>query len=391
MRQNFKYLIVLVLCILLALLVQMLTPEPIDWSMSFSRADTIPFGSLIVFEVLPQMFPAQKITTTRMPIYNILGERSLARTNYVFVNHTFSPDELDTKKLLDFVASGNAVFIAANIFTGKLADTLKLSTNVHFNFDDSVSINFVNPALRAPRDYDYKRQTVSHFFSRFDTARAVVLGRDSEGEINFIRVPFEQGSFYLNTAPLAFTNYYALFRNNREYIAKALSYLPAQETFWDEYYKAGRASAGTPLRYILSQQPLRWAYYAGLAGIFLFILFQGKRRQRIIPIINPKTNTSLEFLETVGRLYFQTRDHKKLGHKKIFFFMEYLRSRFYLKTQGERGELAQRVAEKSGVALEEAQALFAQMQNLEAKEQISEAELLSLNSALERFYQKTDA
>lgn len=385
MRPNLKYLL-LATCLGLAVVVPLLTPEPIDWSMSFSRKDRIPFGSLVVFETLPQMFAEQKITATHMPVYNILGEREFGRTNYIFLNNVFAPDELDTRELLDFVANGNSAFIAANIFSGKLADTLKLATDAHFVLQDSVCLNFVNPHLRAASDYEYQKQTVSHYFSRFDTTRATILGRDSRGQINYIRLHFGRGDFYLHSFPLAFTNYNMLARNNHEYVAKAFSYLSQQDTFWDEYYKLGRSQASTPLRYVLSQAPLRYAYYLGLAGVLLFILFQGKRRQRVIPVITPKVNTSLAFVATVGRLYYQAGDHKNLVRKKLAFFAEYLRTRFYLSSQTWDEEFVQRVIEKSGHAPAEVRALFMRLRTLQNSDHISADDLLQLNAALEKFY-----
>ncbi len=391
MRPNLKYLLVLAFCLVLAVLVPLLTPEPIDWSMSFSRKHRTPFGSLVVFEMLPQLFAEGKITAAALPVYNTLGEGELDRTNYIFINNVFDPEELDTHKLLDFVGRGNSAFIAANIFSGKLADTLKLDTDTHFVLQDSVSLNFVNPSLRAVRDYEYKKQTVSRYFTRFDTVHATILGRDRRGQTNFLRLHFGRGAFYLHSFPLAFTNYYMLFHNNHEYVAKAFSYLPAQDTFWDEYYKIGRSQIGTPLRYVLSQTPLRWAYYVGLTGVLLFILFQGKRRQRVIPIITPKANTSLEFLSTVGRLYYQQGDHKNLVRKKRAFLREYLHARFYLNAPTWDEEFVQRVIEKSGHAPAEVRALFMRMRTLQNSEHVSEEDLLQLNAALERFYQQTGA
>jgi hypothetical protein len=314
---------------------------------------------------------------------------STSRANYIFVNVSFAPDKLDTRELLAFVARGNQVFVAAHSFAGVLADTLRLDTDSHFITQDSVSINFVNPALQAPEDFKYKLKTSGYYFSRFDTLRATVLGKDDRSKTNFVKIAFGRGEFYLSTVPMAFVNYHLLLCNNVEYAFKALSYLPVQTTFWDEYYKAGRKVIKTPLRYVLSQEPLRWAYYLALAGVILFIVFNGRRRQRVIPVILPKTNTTLEFVETVGRVYFQHGDHKNLAEKKIAHFLEYLRVRFYLRTDALDPTLGEKVAEKSGVAIDAVGALFKQIEHVRAQPQIAEAELVKLNEAIERFYKLT--
>jgi len=391
MRKNLKYILPLAAGLAGLILVEWFRPAPLDWSASFSGNDKIPFGSYVLFQMLPEIFPGEMIAVATLPIYNTLGDEAGGGRNYLFVNETFAGDELDAKKLLDFAAAGNSVFIAANWFRGRLADTLKLKTDLHVVFNDSISINFVNPALLNAADYIYKKQFVSHFFTGFDSSRTVVLGVDNKGKINFIKTTFGAGEFFLNTAPLAFTNYNMLYRNNAEYVYKALSYLPVQATIWDEYYKAGRRKMQTPLRYVMSQEPLRWAYYVALAGVLLFIFFAGRRRQRLIPVIAPKANTTLVFVETVGRLYFQHGDHKNIAEKKIAHFLDHVRSHYYLKTSPLDQELGEKLAKKSGIEIDAINGLFKKIESVHAKTQIEETELIALNGAIERFYKLTNA
>ena len=59
---------------------------------------------------------------------------------------------------------------------------------------------------------------------------------------------------------------------------------------------------------------------------------QGKRKQRIIPVITPLKNTSLEFVETIGRLYYQKGTRSGIAHKKIIFFLDFIRTRYNIAT-----------------------------------------------------------
>ena len=386
MRKNLKYILLLAGSFIILILVEWFRPTPLDWSMSFSKSDKIPFGSFILFEMLAEIFSGRRVATTTLPVYNTLDEAAGTGRNYLFITDAFAPDKLDTEKLLNFVAAGNVVFIAANRFHGGLADTLKLETDLHVVFNDSIGLNFVNPALKKTADYLYRRQIVTHYFSGFDTLRATALGVDGRGKINFIKTGFGAGAFFLSTAPLAFTNYNMLYRDNADYVCRAFSYLPAQTTLWDEYYKTGHSQIRTPLRYVLSREPLRYAYYLALTGVLLFIVFAGRRRQRLIPVLASRANTTLEFVETVGRLYFQHGDHKNLAEKKIAHFLDEVRSRYYLKTGRLDRELAEKLAEKTGIATDAINALFRQIENARARPQITEAELTALNESIERFH-----
>jgi hypothetical protein len=390
-RTGLKYIGIFVLTAILVLAVIIFTPQPIDWSPSFSKDHKIPYGSYIFHELLPELFADAAITSSRSPIYTTLSEDSLLRTNYIFVNQSFRPDELDGRELMRFVSDGNVAFIAAHSFGKELADTLGVSTDIDAIDFDSLRINFLNPTLRKDEDYVYQKGTVNTYFSAFDTLNAVALGMSGEGNINFIKVPFGQGTFLLSTFPLAFTNFNALFRDNADYAFKALSYLPMQDTIWDEYYKAGKIASGSPLRFILSTEPLKWAYAVALGGVILFVLFEGKRTQRIVPVIEPVPNMTLEFVETLGRLYHQKGDHKNLAEKRITYFYEHLRRHLHMKATDTSETFLETLGQRSGTSLAELQTLFAAISGIQSKETITETELIELNSSLRTFYESVES
>ena len=86
------------------------------------------------------------------------------------------------------------------------------------------------------------------------------------------------------------------------------------------------------LRFLFTTPSLTWAYYLTLAGLGLFMIFESKRRQRVIPVIEPVKNKSLEFVETVGQLYYQQADHASIAEKKIQYWLAYVRQRFNIPT-----------------------------------------------------------
>jgi len=213
-----------------------------------------------------------------------------------------------------------------------------------------------------------------------------VLGVNSRGEANFIRIPYGEGELYISTLPYAFTNYHLLDEENADYAFKALSYLPDGNIFWDEYYKVGRRQIESPLRFILSKESLRWTCYLTMAGVLLFVIFMGRRRQRIIPEIRPLPNTTLEFAHTVGQLYYQHGDHKNIAEKKILYFLEHIRSHFGVNTSERNEEFNRVVAARSGIDLENVRGIFGYIDATLVKNRISEEELIALNKAIERFY-----
>lgn len=393
MKGDRKYIVILSLVFLAFILIEYYQPQPVDWRPSFSKSDKIPYGDYIIYDFLPDIFPGKNVSVTTMPAYNSLPDSDSVESNYVIINEQFYPDSLDIKKLLGYVASGNNVFITAKDFSDPFSDSLKVKTSVDFSIDynakDSLSLNFEQDAYKSPDDFKYRKGTVDYYFINYDTAHTTVLGKNSKNEPDYIRIKHGAGSFYISTVPYAFTNYNALKGKNAGYISRALSYLPVANVLWDEYYKVNKSEAGTPLRFILSNAALMRAYYILIFGLILYVIFEGKRKQRVIPVIKPLQNTSLEFVETIGMLYYQKGTNLAIAKKKIQFFLDVIRSKYNIGTSAMNEEFYDSLSQITGVALPEIKNLFTFIVGVNYSESIDDAELFKLNNMIEDFYQKT--
>jgi hypothetical protein len=393
MKENKKYILLLAATILLVIVVEWLTPQPINWTATYARDDKNPFGSLILYDLLADIFPGKSIATLNKNLYELDLSEELPEGNYIFIASEFNVGEEDIDVLLTLADKGNHIFIASYYFPQYLKDTLRFDTENIFFITDSLELTLTNRQLQSPEAYSFKR--VEYFYTFTPTANKEkkpvyqVLGNSRDNKPNFIRVPFGRGYFYLNTLPLAYTNYNMLYRQNARYISHTLSYLPVQDTFWDEYYKKNSGEPQTPLRYIISQAPLRWAFYLTLAALALFMVFEAKRKQRIIPIVKPLANTTLEFTETVGRLYYQYKDHHNIAEKKITYFLDHLRTQYYVKTAELDEELYNTLAHKTGVDKQEIIKLFDLIKSIRSGKNTSEEQLLALNTQIEEFQRKS--
>lgn len=390
MKKNIKYIIPLAAVLTLVILVKITEQEEIDWSASFTKNDKIPYGSYVLFDMLPQLFPAAEISVKELPVYNILKEDYYYNTNYIFINDYFSPDELDTEYLLEYVFYGNNVFISAGNISGPFADTLKINTYFDFYESDSVTINFTDTSIADQRGYTFQKGNFRSYFSVYDTANAEVLGTDSDDRVNFIKIDYGEGSFFINTAPYAFTNYYLIKSEYYDYAFKALSYLSQSPTFWDEYYKTGNKFAATPLRYVISQKALSWAYYTLLAAIVLYIIIFSRRKQRIIPVIKPFTNSSVDFIKTISNVYLDQKNHKNIAAKKILYFMDFIRTKYLIKSLRINEETLKKISEKSSIPLSRIKSLFADIALIQESSSITKEQLVSINYKIENFYKKAE-
>jgi hypothetical protein len=405
LKGNKKYSIILAVCFTALIVLQFFTPKPIDWSFSYTKSAKIPFGTYALYSMLPAIFPLQNIAVSEFPLYNTLNRFNFQNHNYILINNVFKPDTLDTRELLKFASLGNTIFIAANHFEGKFADSLKIKTDNHFdigNFSkndsslfsaiykqiDTVKINFTNPTLKKLQSFNYTKGIEGTYLTSFDSGNSIVLGNNENLKINFIKFKIGKGHILINTLPEAFSNYHFV-SNNYSYVYKALSYLPNQEIIWDEYYKAGNDKSDSPLRVIFNNHLLLKAYYLLILSIIIFMLFGAKRKQRIIPIIEPFKNTTLQFVDIVGSLYYQTGNHKNISDKKIKYFLEYIRTTYQTKTTIYDDLFINRIVSLSGIEEQKVHDLFYYFSDQSIKPTVTQQELLKLNSMIEEFQKES--
>lgn len=375
------------LAFVLVMILNVSTPEKINWQESFSRYKSTPYGAEVIYELLPGIFSDSLIGTSHRSLYEMRYDPQLSE-NIVLIDNNLNLDENDAESLMGMVAEGHTAFIASRYFYGTLADSLNLSADNHYQFippDSIVTHNliFENAPLAELDSLPLTRSQINQYFSSYDTLNTEVLARNARGEPVFLRTEFGEGNFYFCSTPLAFTNYHML--NGEEAFAEAaLSHLPVANVLWDEYYKWGRIGNRSPLRFILSQTALKWALYITLAMALLFILVNLKREQRAIPVVEPLKNATKEFMHTVGRLYMQKGDHADIAQKMARYLKDEIRQNCYATHVHGDEDLIDRMSERYGIPLERVTALFARMRYVEEAKVISQEELLEFSAIVEK-------
>jgi hypothetical protein len=144
-----------------------------------------------------------------------------------------------------------------------------------------------------------------------------------------------------------------------------------------------------PLMFILSKRSLKWAWYLSLLLLIIYMIFIGKRRQRVIPVVESVKNTSLEYIKTVGKLYFMENDHRSIAIHKMKQFQTFLRTRYFILTTQRNDLLAEKIATVSGVDVTLVKEIFLQFSLIEVHEKISEEEFLNFHKLLTEFYKSS--
>lgn len=391
MRGLRLYLICSAIIMLVYLIAQYYKPKPTDWKPTYLKEDKIPYGTYILYQELEHIFPKSLVSLSRLPVYNTLKDKNFSNTNYLFIAGEVRMDEYDYEELVKYMERGNNVFIAAYKLSELLADTLNLKMNSVSNFGNkkATGINFVNPDLRPEHWYAFNNGLGDQYFSKVDTLRATALGRNMKGEVNYVKYTYGKGALYVLPSPQLLSNYNMLNPSGAEYIGKVLSFLPpAKQIIWDENNTKGNVDDASVLRVLFRNDQLSWAYYLAISGLLLFVFFEMKRRQRIIPVIEPLKNTSVDFVKVVGKVYYQQRDNRDIVQKKISYFLAYIRTNYRLKTALLNEDFVADLVLKSGVAVDVVQPLILKINQLNGAPVVSDGELINLNKLIEKFYKQ---
>lgn len=392
------YIGILVLIFIGILILDANRPKPIDWTPTFKVKDKIPFGLYVFDKESENLFENEKITKMGVTPYEFFDEQYNyydstynVSGNFLFIDENFSIDNESVEELFYFADRGNNIFLSSSNFPEILQDSLQFEIDFNYSFRDSISLK-VKTDKTYP-NYYFNKGINSAYFSSIDTSKTEVLGtqkmisKNKQHLIttNFIRVPYGAGNFYLHTQPIAFTNYY-LLKQNYKYAENTLSYLPyTEEIFWKTQRYENDDLNQSPMRFILSQPALKWAWWLFLMGMAIFMFFNAKRRQRVIPIITPLRNTTVDFTKTISNLYYQEGNSMNIIEKKIIFFLEKIRNEYYLDTFNLDETFCNRLHQKSGKSKDEINTLINLIKTLRNQSTATEADVIQLNSLIEKF------
>lgn len=377
---------------------------------NYRRTDTQPFGAFVAYNQFRHLFGDRHIEETYDPFDAIWSNIKSYSTDknyslYFLVTKNLVVSYSEVKAFLDYVKAGNDLFISADYIDSHFLENINCNTerreeiseelkgNMH---ETHVSMDF-GDGFNAP-SYSYYYYPFLNSLSGYDSAFTRVLGVNEMNAPNFIVLFSGKGRIYLHVAPRIFGNYFLLTNDNYKYFENVISYLRSdpKNIYWDEYYKNSSSSrrrnssslAGdnfSALSVIRSHTPLLWAFSIAVVGLLLFIFFNIKRKQRIIPVVKPNANTTVTFTETIGRLYLQKKDNKHIAEKMITYFYEQIRNGYFISTATINDEFINSLSGKSGVSKEKTKELFSLIKRIHSQEKVDDLELLRLNTEIENF------
>ena len=383
---------------------------------TYQKNDKKPFGGFIAFkefEIMLQQTDVNILTSPLIELWDLIKDEEddgkvgnekykPEYSLYFLVTKNLLLDAYDINIILSFADKGNDLFISADYFQPEFLEKIhvvvdrkkEIMAESQGKMNDALLPDFLNTD-GAKGLYRYYYYPFSNSI-RFERKSGKALGFNQDGQPNFIVLKWGKGHIYLHVAPRAFSNYFLLTGNNLNYYKYVLSTLPTDPSYfiWDEYYKLppskrvqkeSNKSNFSTLSAIKKHPSLLWAFWITVAGIFLFVIFNSKRKQRMVPERFPNSNATVAFTETIGRLYLQHKNNRNIADKQITYFYEKIRNQYFINTTNINDEFLISLSGKSGVPQEETSELLGLIKKIQMQEEISDEELMTLNDKISNF------
>ena len=361
--------------------------KEINWFPSYYYKHKIPFGTRVFYDQAKENLSAPVEETVLTP-YLIFNKSSIQNNTYLVYNNQLTLGETNLKTLLEWVKKGNNFFIFTQKIDPLLLDSLHINLYSFYDLkqDSTLDINFTNPLFKLDKSMRFDRPVLAQRIISLDSVpnsiSYEVLGTINDSLANFVRFNYGKGKIYFHSMPLVLTNYFMLQDDNYKYNEGLLSYLNnSGKVYWDTHYQNGAGSGGF-FRVLQNNPAFLWAYRLLFYGVLLFLLFEAKRKQRPIPIVQPPVNESLNFTKTLASLYINNKDHKEMASIQIKLFMEWLKNSLYLDISKPVNELIKDIEKLTDLPESDIKQIFKKIDELENKEKVNSSDLIELEKLI---------
>jgi hypothetical protein len=377
-------------------------PRQLNERITLREDDKIPYGFYAARQLVPSLFPAaQVLSDDRSPgFWDSLSTYNGDQAVFI-VGMKLNANESELDYLVDFARNGNYVFIITQDMSYQAtlffkSGNLVSDENYFAEGNDSLQVQLKTPRYMSARTAVYPGRRFASYFEYVDTLKAVVLGTNERNKPNFVQYKAGKGAIFIHTAPLAFSNYFILHKQNTQYFQQALSVIPTsvKKVVWNEYYLNKKEESSNKdnepnwLSVLMKYEAFRWALITAILTLLFYVLMEMRRKQRIIPALKRPKNESLDFVRTIGQLYYDRKDHTDLARKMSTYFLDHVRTHFKVSTNTLDETFVNALHAKTGYSAKEIQSIVDFIAFVQTTP-INEQQLNRYYNQLETFYQNT--
>ncbi|MCB9252900.1 MAG: DUF4350 domain-containing protein [Flavobacteriales bacterium] len=398
-----------------------------SWEPHFNHASKSPYGTSLLYNLLEKPAGKKGLITinSHLSKNTEFSQYNDSQSLYFFCGPYFFPDQQTISLLINFIKKGNDVLIASESFSSYFLDSLLGENDMyqwHELIDELPGKQVIRYNIRLKDEgssnstemYFRKRNKLInhrvHYFPKIFTpvnmdensllsieSCGLIRFEENSEEDNYLRINTGKGSLYLYSTPIVFTNYHLKRKDVFMYTSQLFEDLNKEKIWWQVHERlydvlpeneTGQMDQvpGNPFSEILAVRGFRYAWYTLLAGIILFCLVSLQRRQRVIGMRELKENTSLQFAETISKLYLGENNHKNMALLKYRYFYSFIRQKYHINLYLQDREGLMRLSKLLKTEPVNLEWILQNYKKIQALPYITYEELSETNAAINHLY-----
>lgn len=387
-------LLILLIC---SLIFEFKEVPDVNWKKDYDLESEAPYGGWTFVKMVEQYYDTDTIPIT--PSDFVLDSLQDTSSLLIVYGRRITLNEEALVPIKEFVAKGNEVFFIAEAIDLGIDSTytwdyfptfVDTTLNIRFNRDTTKSYSYDS----YDGNFDKKADNYYyHFYPDFiDYFGFEPIAKAQDSLDIMCAWPVDQGKIYMHLIPELYSNIAAKQAFYLDHFNETFDHFSSDKVYM-QHTSLLRNSVHedilgqNPLQYLHQEASLKSAYYTLIFGLFLYIIFYGKRRQKPIRQIDKNKNTSLEYIDTVSTLFMnQQQNHKLVKHLEDLFF-HHIQKKYYLDKNQE--DLLEVLSKKAKYPKEDLSQILNNF-GLSNSFSCSDTTLIQVYQSLEKFY-KTSA
>jgi hypothetical protein len=384
-------------------------PKRFNWQESFSAEGKQPYDLSIFSALFKDFFPEKEFYT----IQNLGTDTAfLNKTGsiFVYIDGRAYIDSVETDRLLEFAEKGNTVLVSAgnaHALLNRLCD--QCGTAPNGKWVQTRKAKRILPYTVVAKDstgvpihYQQAGDQERYPWAHYDVAWCDALHLRKAGGfeaidkdyINFLQAEVGEGKVLLHSTPFIFTNYHIIKPEVLAHVEEVLSFVAEGDIYMLDIQLDFSPPPNrpliteSPLRFILGNPSLRWAWYLLLALCLLYVLSSMRRKQRPIAVLGQPENETLNFVKVMSRFYQKEGKHKHIIGLQAKILHTHLRRRYRFGSKPMSEAFFREAAEKLQMPETQLNTFFKDLERASHNSTLTDRELIAIDQKISEFYAK---
>lgn len=341
MKISRGFVVVILIMFALLVMIEVKIPKRFDWDeRTYCSTDSNPFGAMLVDSLLQSSLPGRYEVKEGF-LSDAIDDSAIVDNTVLLVDYSILDyEENEINSLLDILRRGQSVIYIDEYLPDSLSNLLEISIDDGYEYyyssdllsnSDSTTFVWQQDSTFSKASYrfrifsPYNNGLIANFDDEKPVWRPIIKQRLKVGGDIVVAASrnYGKGKLIIMTWTQLFTNYNVLEKGGAQLLMRLLSqatgkkivrydyHLTTAEFYEDESGNQHNKSS-SPLRVFLDNRSLRWAVYLAVIAIALFMIFTAKRRQRVIPLVEPPKNHTLTMVKHIGLMHYRNHDNAGL-------------------------------------------------------------------------------